>query len=159
MKLKASKIVIIIGLMIISLLLNVFQYIKFKNYKNQCQINADNEFNIAMQYISVGIEKLKTKEIDQTAAIAQLSSGTSKSVTIYPLTSYYKKNPLLKNTLWEFNNNITNKMNIRDVVEKNDLSILLPTLNAVMNNPLSESETKKLDYLVKKYTVIGSTLQ
>lgn len=158
MNFKFNTKIMIICLLITSLFINVFQYYNLRHYENQNQINADTEFSLAMQCISNGIEHLKTKGIDQTTAIAELSSGTSKAVAIYPLTSYYRKNPIFKNTLWEFNNNITNRLNIVDVLEKNDLSILLPTLNKIINDPTNKNATKDLDYLVKKHTVIGSTL-
>lgn len=149
MKCKFNKISIMSVLIIVSLLMNVFQHFKFSSYENRYQSNADSEFNIAMQLISIGIENLKTKETDQLSTLATLSSGTSRADAIYPFTSYYKKNPILKTALWELNNNITNKKNIRYILEKKDLSVLLPTLDKVRNNPIDETIAKDLYHLVQ----------
>lgn len=88
-----------------------------------------------------------------------MSSATSEANSIYRYTSYYKNNSLLSYTLWTLNNNITNVTNIREIIKKNDLSKLISALNNLRKNPIDEKATKNLDYLVRKYTVIGSVLK
>lgn len=57
------------------------------------------------------------------------------------------------------NSNITNKTNIREVLKTNDLTILIPILKKLIDNPLDKTATKELDYLVRKHTVTGSNLK
>ena len=57
------------------------------------------------------------------------------------------------------NQNITNRNNISEVFKEQDLTILIPALKKVLDNPLDEEATKELDYLVIKYTVLGSPLK
>jgi hypothetical protein len=153
LKFKLNKLTIVVLFLLISLLTNNFQFQKSKEYERIC----DSEFDIGIQIICSGIEQITDgKDLE---GMAVLASGTSQVATIYSMTSYYKKNTMLYRPLNMLNNNITNKINIREVIETKDLSILIPVLKKVLGNPLDEEATKQLDYLVRKHTVIGSTLK
>ncbi|MBK1813601.1 hypothetical protein JHL18_23575 [Clostridium sp. YIM B02505] len=158
MKYKFMPVFIITAIIVILSVLNIYQYFKFENYQKKYKEKADSEFKLDMQIIYAGIENISSAEIGQIPSLTQLSSGTSKADAICEYTSYYDKNKLLKNTLWELNNNITNRTNIEEVVKKNDLTILLPTLKKIIENPLDEVSTKELYRLVQKHTVLGSTV-
>lgn len=153
---KRTRVIILITL---SLLINLLQFIAFKNYKQSQHDDADISFSLGLQIACIGINAIREKKTDELASIAILASGTSKASTSYYSTSYYKSNPQLMDTLWILNSNITNKDNIRDVLDKNDITILIPAIQKVLSNPLDETATKELDYLVRKHTVIGSALE
>lgn len=156
MKFRQKKLTVAITLIIISLFVNLVQYNILRNYKQEQRSSADNEFRIGLEMIIVGVNRIKKKEIDELSNMALLSAGTSKANTTYALTSYYKSNPLLMDTISQLNENITNRINIREVLDKNDLTVLIPAIQKVIDNPLDETATKELDYLVRKYTAIIS---
>jgi hypothetical protein len=155
---KSRKRNIVIILIIISLFINAVQFIILKEYKHQQHSAADNDFKTGLQLTCLGINDIKTKKTDELSSISVLSAGTSKASTIYASTSYYRSNPLLDNTIWILNNNITNRTNIREVLDNNDLTVLIPVIKKVIDDPLDETATNELDYLVRKHTVIGSPL-
>lgn len=168
MQSSSVKQTVLLFLIIISLAVNSVQFSKMKSYERQMkaygyqlkqQMNfAENEFIVGLQLVCAGINNMKTKMADELSSIATVSSGTSKAISVYALTSYYKSNPFLWNTIWELNNNITNRTNISEVLKKNDLSVLYPVIQKIINNPLDEAATKELDYLVRKYTVADTLL-
>jgi len=155
---RKNKQTIAIVLLISSLFINLVQFNTFRNYKHKQSEAADNEFKLDLDLTCIGINVIKEKKMDELSSMALLSSGTSKASVIYASTSYYKSNPRLQDTIYTLNNNITNMSNIREVIDKNDLTILVPAIKKVIDNPLDETATKELDYLVRKYTVIGSPL-
>lgn len=153
MNTKLSKQALLIFL-IASLLINTFQFSKLQSYKKPAYA-ADNEFINNIQLICFGIELIEAKEKNELSAMAVLASGTSSAFSIYRYTSYYKKNPDLYETLYTLNNNVTNRTNIREVIEQNDLALLYSPLKKIMMDPLNKDATEELNYSVRKCTVLG----
>ncbi|WP_404989061.1 hypothetical protein [Clostridium culturomicium] len=144
-------------LIIVLALTNLYQFNKLHNYKELIESN-DYKFKLSLKIISNSIESLELKRFDDFACLAHLSSSVGQSYAIYDATSYYNENKLLSRVLWDLNNNISNKNNIKEVLDENDLTVLIPALKKLEENPQDSEATEELSYLVKKYTVIGSTL-
>ena len=90
--------------------------------------------------------------------MAGLASATGQAYSIYRSTSFYNKNELLSSALMMLNNNLSNRTNVREVLDENDLTILIPSIEKLNDNPLDEKATEEFYYLVRKHTVIGSPL-
>ncbi|MDU2491735.1 MAG: hypothetical protein E7D27_14315 [Clostridium celatum] len=56
------------------------------------------------------------------------------------------------------NDNLANRTNIEHVLNENYLTILIPVIKKLQDNPLDDKATEELYYLVRKHTVIGSPL-
>lgn len=54
------------------------------------------------------------------------------------------------------NDNLANRTNIENVLNENYLTILIPIIKKLQDNPLDDKATEELYYLVRKHTVIGS---
>lgn len=154
MKREYAKNYIIIGIVAVLSILNIYQY--SENYYNEKhrKEKADLDFNLAMQTICLGIKEVESNERDIIPALPFLSSATSKAVSTYEYTSYYEKNPNLEGILWILNDNITNRSNIEEVVAKKDLTLLLPILEKVKNDPLDESLNEELYNLIQENTAV-----
>ncbi|WP_411168440.1 hypothetical protein ACH36K_15135 [Clostridium sp. MB05] len=148
---------LIVAFMVLLILTNFYQFIKITNYKKLTERN-DNEFRYTLVMIYNSIESIEEKRHDEIVDMAALSSAIGQSYAIYNSTSYYSKNKLLHETLRILNDNISNRTNIQEVLDENDLNILNPLIKKVKDNPLDNEATEELLYLVRKHTVIGSPL-
>lgn len=149
---KTKKLLILI-LLAVSLIFNIFQLFQKEEYESKMD-TANTEFSIALQTISIGIEFIEDENRDKLLAIAMLSCGTAEASALYKYTSYYEENTDLDNVLWTLNNNITNNNTITEVLQKNDLSILIPVIKKLDRNPLDLKATEELRNLVMRYTSI-----
>ncbi|WP_040215165.1 hypothetical protein [Clostridium polynesiense] len=149
---KTKKLLILI-LLAVSLIFNIFQLFQKEEYESKMD-TANTEFSIALQTISIGIEFIENENRDKLLAIAMLSCGTAEASALYKYTSYYEENTDLDNVLWTLNNNITNNNTITEVLQKNDLSILIPVIKKLDRNPLDLKATEELRNLVIRYTSI-----
>ncbi|GKU25457.1 hypothetical protein [Clostridium folliculivorans] len=154
MKKEYVKVYVTIGIIGILSFLNIFQYTQ--NHYNEIhrKEKADSNFNLAMQSICLGIKEVESNERDIIPSLPFLSSATSKAVSVYGYTSYYEKNSSLEGILWVLNNNITNRSNIEEVVAKKDLTLLLPILEKVKNNPSDETLNEELYNLIQENTTV-----
>lgn len=142
---------------IVLLIIIFYQFIKLFNYKQLIEQN-DIEFRYTLDMLSNRIESIEESRHSQIADISGLASATGQAYSVYRSTSFYNKNELLSSTLMMLNNNLTNRSNIEDVLNENDLSILIPVIEKLQNNPLDEKVTEEFYYLVRKLTVLGSPL-
>ena len=148
---------LIMVLVVFLTLINFYQFIKLTNYNKLIERN-NYDFIFTLQMISNSIESIEEKRHDEVVDVAALSSAIGQSYAIYNSTSYYSKNELLHETLRILNDNISNRTDIKKALDENDLTILIPSIKKVQENPIDNEATEKLLYLVRKYTVTGSTL-
>lgn len=134
-----------------------FQYNKLKDFKKNTLV-IDTDFRIALERIVIGIEYLESDKYDEISNMAKLASATGQASALYKLTSHFNENEILNDALLTLNNNISNKSNIRAVIEEEDLKILIPALNKVKANLGDEQAAKELFYLIRKHTVTGAPL-
>ena len=148
-----------IDIVVIALLVVIIfsQFIKLLNYKETIEW-SDVEFRYTLDMISHSIESLEENRHSEIVDMAALASATGQAYSVYRSTSFYKKNELLSNTLMMLNDNLTNRTNIEDVLNENDLTILIPVIKKLQDNPLDDKATEEFNYLVRKHTVIGSPL-
>jgi hypothetical protein len=145
------------GLIFILVLINIVQ-LYLLNYYKKNTLEADYNFSLELTEICAGLEAIEGKRYDDIVGIAMLASATGQAASLYKSTSYYKENKVLDSALWTLNSSISNSGNIEKVIAENDLTILIPAIKKVKENPLDPEATKELLYFVRKYTVIGSTL-
>lgn len=150
---KHKNIAVIVTLVVIIF----YQFIKLYNYNELIERN-DVEFKYTLSMISSGIESIEENRNNKIADMSSLASATGQAHSVYRSTSFYNKNELLSSALMTLNNNLTNRTNVEDVINENDLSILIPVIEKLKVDPLNEEVTEEFYYLVRKYTVIGSPL-
>lgn len=153
MKLGFSKKHLLMILLLLSISFNIFQYSRNKEYKTMDNRN-DLEFKLSIDMVMAGIEDIEENKMDELAAMAFLAKGTSSAIMIYPVTSYYKKNKELYGVLYELDNNITNRTNIREIIKEKNLMNLLPALEKIYNDPIDKTTTEELYNIIRKNTVI-----
>ncbi|MGG7142911.1 hypothetical protein ACQPVP_05545 [Clostridium nigeriense] len=146
-----------IGVIAVLVVIIFYQFIKLFNY-NQLIEQNDVEFRYTLDMLSNRIESIEESRHSQIVDMSGLASATGQAYSVYRSTSFYNKNELLSAALMMLNNNLTNVSNIEDVLNENDLSILIPVIEKLQNNPLDEKVTEEFYYLVRKHTVIGSPL-
>ncbi|MGG7057882.1 hypothetical protein ACQPUY_07345 [Clostridium nigeriense] len=146
-----------IGVIAVLVVIIFYQFIKLFNY-NQLIEQNDVEFRYTLDMLSNRIESIEESRHSQIVDMSGLASATGQAYSVYRSTSFYNKNELLSAALMMLNNNLTNVSNIEDVLNENDLSILIPVIEKLQNNPLDEKVTEEFYYLVRKHTVIGSSL-
>ena len=134
-----------------------YQFIKLFNYKELIESN-DVEFRYTLTLLSSNIESIEENRHDEIVDMAGLASATGQAYSIYRSTSFYNKNELLSSALMMLNNNLSNRTNVKEVLDENDLTILIPSIEKLNDNPLDEKATEEFYYLVRKHTVIGSPL-
>lgn len=150
---KRINIAIILLLMVIIF----YQFIKIFNYKEIMEWN-DVEFKYTLDMLSSSIESIEEKRNSEIVDMASLASATGQAYSVYRSTSFYNKNELLSSALMMLNDNLTNRTNIDEVLNENDLMILIPVIKKLQDNPLDDKATEEFYYLVRKHTVIGSPL-
>lgn len=150
---KRINIAIILLLMVIIF----YQFIKIFNYKEIMEWN-DVEFKYTLDMLSSSIESIEEKRHSEIVDMASLASATGQAYSVYRSTSFYNKNELLSSALMMLNDNLTNRTNIDEVLNENDLMILIPVIKKLQDNPLDDKATEEFYYLVRKHTVIGSPL-
>ncbi len=148
-----------INIVVIALLLVIifYQFIKLFNYK-ELMGWSDVEFGYTLDMISHRIESIEENRHSEIVDMAVLASATGQAYSVYRSTSFYNKNQLLSSALMMLNDNLTNRTNIEDVLNENDLTILIPVIKKLQDNPLDDKATEEFHYLVRKHTVIGSPL-
>lgn len=148
-----------INIVVMTLLVVIifYQFIKLLNYK-ELREWSDVEFRCTLSMISQSIESMEENRNSKIVDMAALASATGQAYSVYRSTSFYKKNDLLSNTLMILNDNLTNRTNIEDILNENDLTILIPVIKKLQDNPLNDKATEEFNYLVRKHTVIGSPL-
>ncbi len=134
-----------------------YQFIKLFNYKELIASN-DTEFRYTLTLLSSNIESFEENRHDEIVDMAGLASAAGQAYSIYRATSFYNKNELLSSALMMLNNNLSNRTNVKEVLDENDLTILIPSIEKLNDNPLDEKATEEFFYLVRKHTVIGSPL-
>lgn len=134
-----------------------YQSINVFNYKKLIEAN-DMEFRYTLNMLSSCIESIEEKRHSEIVDMAALASATGQAYSIYRSTSFYNKNESLGSALMILNDNLTNRTNIEDVLNENDLTILIPVINKLQDNPLDEKSTEEFHYLIRKHTVVGSPL-
>lgn len=146
-----------IAIIVLLIVIIFYQIIKLSNYAELTKRN-DVEFLYAIDSISSTIKLIEEKRYDEVVGMAGLAAATRQASSLYRSTSFYNKNKLLNDVLQMLNNNLTTRSDIKEVIDKNDLMILVPSINKLHNNPLDQKVTEEFFYLVRKHTVIGSTL-
>lgn len=148
-----------INMVVILLLIVIifYQFINLFNYKELIEDN-DIEFIYTLDMLSSSIESIEENRHSEIVDMALLASATGQAYSVYRSTSFYDKNELLSNALMMLNDNLTNRTNIKEVLNENDLTILIPVIKKLQDNPLDAKATEELHYLVRKHTVIGSPL-
>lgn len=148
-----------INIVVMTLLVVIifYQFIKLLNYK-ELREWSDVEFRYTLSMISQSIESMEENRNSKIVDMAALASATGQAYSVYRSTSFYKKNDLLSNTLIMLNDNLTNRTDIENVLNENDLTILIPVIKNLQDNPLNDKATEEFNYLVRKHTVIGSPL-
>lgn len=154
-KLIKKRINIVLIVLLIAIIF--YQFIKLFNYKELIESN-DVEFRYTLTLLSSNIESIEEKRHDEIVDMAGLASATGQAYSIYRSTSFYNKNELLSSALMMLNNNLANRTNVKEVLDENDLTILIPSIEKLNDNPLDEKATEEFFYLVRKHTVIGSPL-
>ena len=148
-----------INIVVMTLLVVIifYQFIKILNYK-ELREWSDVEFRYTLSMISQSIESMEQNRNSKIVDMAALASATGQAYSVYRSTSFYKKNDLLSNTLMMLNDNLTNRTDIENVLNENDLTILIPVIKNLQDNPLNDKAIEEFNYLVRKHTVIGSPL-
>ena len=148
-----------INIVVMTLLVVIifYQFIRLLNYK-ELREWSDVEFRYTLSMISQSIESMEQNRNSKIVDMAALASATGQAYSVYRSTSFYKKNDLLSNTLMMLNDNLTNRTDIENVLNENDLTILIPVIKNLQDNPLNDKAIEEFNYLVKKHTVIGSPL-
>ena len=148
-----------INIVVMTLLVVIifYQFIRLLNYK-ELREWSDVEFRYTLSMISQSIESMEENRNSKIVDMAALASATGQAYSVYRSTSFYKKNDLLSNTLMMLNDNLTNRTDIENVLNENDLTILIPVIKNLQDNPLNDKAIEEFNYLVRKHTVIGSPL-
>ena len=146
-----------IGFILLLIVIIFYQFIKLSNYKELIEL-SDSEFRYTLDMISHRIESIEENRHSKIVDMAALASATGQAYSVYRSTSFYNKNGLLSSALMMLNDNLTNRTNIEDILNENDLTILIPVIKKLQDNPLDDKATEEFQYLVRKHTVIGSPL-
>ena len=149
----SANITIILLLMVIIF----YQFINIFNYKEIIEWN-DVEFRYTLDILSSSIESIEEKKYSDIVNMASLASATGQAYSVYRSTSFFKKNELLSSALIMLNDNLTNRTNIDEVLNRNDLMILIPVIKKLQDNPLDDKATEEFYYLIRKHTVINFNL-
>lgn len=156
MKVLGKKFVKKFGLGILVLTI-IYQFIKIAKYEEIIEQN-DSELRYVLSYLIYSIESYEDGVHSKVVDMASLATSTGQAHSTYRSTSYYDQNRLFFDGLYMLNNNLTNRTNVEEMLEENDLKILIPSLEKLKDNPLDKEATEEFFYMVRKHTVIGSPL-
>lgn len=145
-------------LVVLLIILNIYQFIKLSTYGKFTDMQ-DFEFKKRLTELSLSIEWVEGKKHSEIVDMASLASATGQSYATYISTSFYKDNLILCDALKILNENITNTNNIEEIIAKNDLTLLIPSIEKLKQNPLDIKTTEEFHYLIRKHTVIDSVLK
>lgn len=129
-------------ILVISLILNLFQYLNFLKEKDKI-LNIDSSFQGELHGILNASDNL-SKNDSEPIDLILLSSSVSKASILSNLTSFNKENNTLYNSLFTLNNLLNNNNNFENSFKNIDFYKLNLIIYDIYQDPSNEETTKNL---------------